>query len=314
MTISPKNMTKKILITGITGFVGSHLAQSGIRQNLSVCGFDLRRGSLSAEYHQGEMTDRKALEDVLKKTKPDVIFHLAGVIKSPDPDVLYKTNLLGTVALFDAIVKTETRPVVVVASSSAVYGAKSGAEPIDETSELHPVTHYAASKAAQEIAALRYFNAEKLPVIVLRMFNLLGPAQSADLACSSFARQIALAEAGGSAEIFTGSLDAQRDFVDVRDAVHAFMLAAEKGKAGQVYNVCSGGAVRIQACLNEMVSMSTRQIQVKVDAGRIQSNDVPIQIGSAEKLKLATGWEPRISLRQSLTDLLDDWRQKIKTE
>lgn len=115
-------MMTKILITGISGFVGSSLAEYALAQNLPVSGFDLRRGSLEAEYHQGEITDRPALEDVLEKTKPGVIFHLAGMIKSPDPDALYKTNLLGTVALFDAIMKNGLRPIVVVASSSAVYG------------------------------------------------------------------------------------------------------------------------------------------------------------------------------------------------
>lgn len=303
-----------ILITGIAGFVGSHLAKYALEQNIAVCGFDLRQGNLAAKYHLGEITDRAALEDVLYKTKPGVIFHLAGMIKSPDPDALYKTNLLGTVTLFEAVLKSSLRPLVVVASSSAVYGSKFGTEPISEKAELQPLTHYAVSKAAQEMVALRYFNAEKLPVIILRMFNLLGPGQPADLACSSFARQIARAETGENGEISTGHLNAQRDFVDVRDAVRAFMLAAEKGQPGQVYNVCSGRAVTIQSCLDEMISMSTCQIKVRVDVGRIQSNDVPIQIGNAEKIRLAVGWEPQIPLRQSLTDLLNDWRQRVKTE
>jgi GDP-4-dehydro-6-deoxy-D-mannose reductase len=303
-----------ILVTGISGFVGQFLAKHALGQNLRVSGFDLRHGELAVEYHQGEITDRSALEDVLRKTRPDFIFHLAGMIKSPVPDELYKANLLGTIALLDSIVKTELRPIVVIASSSAVYGPKSGAEPITEKADIHPITHYAVSKSAQEIAALRYFNADNLPVVILRMFNLLGPGQPATLACSSFARQIALAEVGGSDEILTGNLDAQRDFIDVRDAVRAFTLAANGGTPGQVYNVCSGRAVRIQSCLDEMISMSTRQIKVRVDAGRIQSNDVPIQIGSAEKFRLAVGWEPQIPLRQSLTDLLNDWRQKVKTE
>jgi GDP-4-dehydro-6-deoxy-D-mannose reductase len=164
------------------------------------------------------------------------------------------------------------------------------------------------------MASLRYFNAQELPVIIMRMFNLLGPGQSPDLACSSFARQIAMAETGGGAEISTGNLDAQRDFVDVRDAVRAFVLAAEKGAPGEIYNVCSGRAVKIRACLDVMISMSSQQIKVNIDAGRIQSNDVPIQIGNAEKIKQAVGWSPQISLKQSLSDLLNDWRQKIKTK
>jgi GDP-4-dehydro-6-deoxy-D-mannose reductase len=303
-----------ILITGISGFVGSFLAEYALGQNLRVSGFDLRRGGFAVEYHQGEITDRSVLEDVLRKTKPDVIFHLAGMIKSPTPDALYKTNLLGTIALLDSVIKTELCPVVVIASSSAVYGSKSGAEPITEKADIHPITHYAVSKSAQEIAALKYFNADGLPIVILRMFNLLGPGQPAALACSSFARQIALAEVGGDPEILTGNLDAQRDFVDVRDAVRAFTLAADKGAPGQVYNVCSGRAVRILSCLDEMISMSPRQIKVRAAAARIQSNDVPIQIGNAEKIRLAAGWTPQIPLSQSLADLLNDWRRKVKIE
>jgi GDP-4-dehydro-6-deoxy-D-mannose reductase len=223
-------------------------------------------------------------------------------------------NLLGTVALFDEIMEAELSPVVVVASSSAVYGHKSGEKPISEKADIHPITHYAVSKIAQEMAALRYFNSYQMPVMIVRMFNLLGPGQPEDLAFSSFARQIALAEEGGNAEISTGNLDAERDFIDVRDAVRAFMMVAENGRPGQVYNVCSGHAVKIRTCLDEMLSMSSQQIQVKADAGRIQNHDVPIQIGNAEKIKQATGWTPQIPLKQSLSDLLNDWRQKIKTK
>jgi GDP-4-dehydro-6-deoxy-D-mannose reductase len=305
---------KKVLITGISGFVGSHLTEYMLLHDQHVSGFDLRPGKLPIDYYQGEITDRAAIVSVLHKTNPDVIFHLAGMIKSSDTDTLYKANLLGTVALFDSIMEADIRPVVVVASSSAVYGHKSGEKPISERADIHPVTHYAVSKIAQEMAALRYFNSYGLPVIILRMFNLLGPGQSVGLACSSFAHQIAMAEKHGDTELSTGNLDAQRDFVDVRDAVRAFALAAEKGVPGQVYNVCSGRAVKIQTCLDEMISMSSQQIKVKVDAGRIQKNDVPIQIGNAEKIKTATGWHPQIPLKQSLSDLLNDWRQRIKTE
>jgi GDP-4-dehydro-6-deoxy-D-mannose reductase len=304
---------KRILITGISGFVGSCLAEYALAKNLHVSGFDMRPGA-SAEYYQGDITDRSAVGHVLRKTKPDVIFHLAGMIKSPEPDELYKANLLGTVALFDAIMESELHPIVVVASSSAVYGHKSGEKPISERADIHPLTHYAVSKVAQEMAALRYFNSYQLPVMIMRMFNLLGPGQPADLAFSSFARQIAMAETGSDTEISTGNLDAQRDFVDVRDAVRAFVLTAEKGVPGQIYNVCSGRAVKIQTCLDEMISMSSQQIKVNVHAGRIQNNDVPIQIGNAEKIKQATGWSPQIPLKQSLSDLLNDWRQKIKAK
>lgn len=304
----------RILITGASGFIGSWMAQQLVAEGHSVAGLDLRQTALPIAWHCGELTDRAFVASTLHETQPEIIFHMAGLIKSPEAESLYKANLIGTVSLFEALMDADMRPTVMVASSSAVYGRASGREPIAETTEIQPITHYAASKVAQEIASLRYFNSYEFPVIVLRMFNLLGPGQPANLACSSFARQIALAEADGGGEISTGNLDAQRDFVDVRDAVRAFILAAQKGMPGQVYNVCSGEATAIQSCLDTMISMSACRINARIDAERIQVNDLPIQIGDAEKLRQATGWSPQISLKQSLTDLLNDWRQKIKTE
>ncbi|MBC7879014.1 MAG: GDP-mannose 4,6-dehydratase [Anaerolineales bacterium] len=304
----------RILITGVHGFVGSHLAYHLKSMGGEVFGFDLRATSSDKNFYQGELTDRNKLKQVLEDVKPDIVFHLAGVIKSSQSEILYKANFLGTVALLDQIMESDRRPIVIVASSSAVYGHKSGAKPISERTQLHPLTDYAVSKAAQELAALRYYESFNLPVIIVRMFNLLGPGQPADLACSAFARQIALGELNGQTEIVTGNLDARRDFVDVRDAVRAFELVAERGKAGQVYNVCSGRVVSIRACLDRMIDMSPHQFAVRVDAEKIQKNDVPIQVGSSLKLSRVTGWRPQISFKQSLSDLLDDWRQRVKSE
>lgn len=304
----------RALITGISGFVGSHLARHLLSVGWKVFGYDLRTSDSGNGFFQGELTDRNALKQALDDVKPDVIFHLAGIIKSSQSEVLYKANFLGTVVLLDQVMESDRRPVVVVASSSAVYGRKSGAKPISERMRLYPITDYAVSKAAQEMAALRYYKSFYLPVMIVRMFNLLGPGQPADLACSAFARQIALAELNGQTEIVTGNLDARRDFVDVRDAVRAFGLVAQKGKAGQVYNVCSGRAVAIRKCLDEMISMSPHQFKVRIDAERVQKNDVPVQVGSSLKLNQIAGWRPQISLKQSLSDLLNDWRQRVKSE
>jgi GDP-4-dehydro-6-deoxy-D-mannose reductase len=206
------------------------------------------------------------------------------------------------------------RPVLIIASSSAVYGSGFGRKPITERFKPRPTTHYAVSKLLQEIATLHYFDVFQFPVIIIRMFNLLGPNQSPDLACSAFARQIALADAHGDDEIVTGDLSTYRDFVDVRDAVRAFTLLAEKGKSGQIYNVCSGRAVLMRKCLEIMLSMSPRQFRVRMDAHKVQKNDIPIQIGNAQKLNQLTRWHPEISLKQSISDLLDYWRQKVKLE
>ncbi|MBE0670196.1 MAG: GDP-mannose 4,6-dehydratase [Anaerolineales bacterium] len=302
----------RILITGINGFVGMHLARCLTGMRHTVFGYDRRAAEDEKNIFVGDLADHELFKNVLKECRPDFVFHLAGVIKSAQPEVFYNANLLGTVSLFDGLMRTELRPVVFLASSSAVYGSGFGGKPINERVKPHPITHYAVSKLAQEIASLRYFDAFGLPVMVVRMFNLLGPGQSPDLACSAFARQIALAEACSENEITIGDLRARRDFVDVRDAVRAFALLAEKGKAGHIYNVCSGHAVLMRKCLDEMLSMSPTQFKVRVDAGKIQGNDVPIQVGDASKLNRITGWRPHIKLKQSLSDLLADWRQRVK--
>jgi GDP-4-dehydro-6-deoxy-D-mannose reductase len=303
---------KRAFITGISGFVGKHLREELIRAGWQVYGFDIRPAGENV--FVGDLSDRAALTRAISESKPDVIFHLAGIIKSDDLEMYYKSNLFGTLSLLEAIMQSDLRPKLIVASSSAVYGLTKNVRPITERSPLHPVTEYAVSKAAQETAALRYHYAYGLPVIIARMFNLLGPGQSPDLACSAFARQIALAEISDQSEIVTGSLDAKRDFVDVRDAVRAFALLAEKGEAGQIYNVCSGRAVAIQKCLREMMSQSRKQLSARTEAARVQKNDVPVQVGSFQKLKKVTGWNPRISLNQSLADLLADWRERVKNE
>jgi GDP-4-dehydro-6-deoxy-D-mannose reductase len=300
----------RALIIGISGFVGKHLQEHLLNKRWQVHGFDMR--SSDAKVFIGNLSDHATLAHAIVESQPDVIFHLAGIIKSGDSESYYKSNLFGTLNLLDTVVKMETRPKVVIASSSAVYGLTKGAQPVTERSALHPVTEYAVSKVAQEMAGLRYYYAFGLPITVVRMFNLLGPGQSSDLACSAFARQIALAEITDQTEIVTGNLDARRDFVDARDAVRAFRMLAEKGQPGQIYNVCSGRAVTIQKCLHEMMSQSKKKLAARVDAVRIQKNDVPVQIGSYQKLHKVTGWSPKISLKQSLSDLLNDWRRRVK--
>lgn len=303
---------KRALITGISGFVGKHLRNELIHAGWQVYGFDIRPAG--EKVFVGDLSDRAALTRAVADCQPDAVFHLAGIIKSQDPQAYYISNLFGTLNLLDAVLQMKKRPKVVLASSSAVYGLTKSARPITERSPLRPVTEYAVSKVAQETAALRYHYAFGLDVIIARMFNLLGPGQSPDLACSAFARQIALAEISDQNEIVTGNLDAKRDFVDVRDAARAFALLAEKGQAGQTYNVCSGNAVAIQECLSEMMLRSKKQLSARVDPARVQKNDVPVQVGSFQKLHKAAGWNPRIPLNESLEDLLNDWRERVKVE
>lgn len=300
----------RALITGVSGFVGEYLARYLCSKQVEVYGYDLQPSLVVDKTYIGHVADKALIKLALDEVAPDVIFHLAGVIKSNDPALLYNVNVLGTVSLLDTVIELDKSPVVVMASSSAVYGTSKGSKNLDEGSELHPLTHYALSKAAQEMVALRYFDSYQLPVKILRMFNLIGPGQPAMLACSAFARQIALGEIHGGNEVVAGNLNAQRDFVDVRDAAKAFGVIAEKGKAGQVYNVCSGNLVSMRRCLEIMLSMSPNHFDIKVDSEYFQQNDVLAQVGNLHKINKATGWRPTISIHQSLLDLLNDWRNR----
>jgi GDP-4-dehydro-6-deoxy-D-mannose reductase len=216
------------------------------------------------------------------------------------------------VALLDAVVESGLQPGILVASSSAVYGSGLGRRPITEKFKARPATHYGVSKLAQELAAMHYFTSFGLPVIRVRTFNLLGPGLSPQLACSAFARQIAQAEKNRMlSTILTGNLSARRDFVDVRDAVRAYVLLAEKGQAGQAYNVASGKAVAIQECLDFLLKQARVQVDAVVDPNRVQKDDIPVQAGSVKRLQTTTGWDTEISNQQSLLDMLDYWRQKV---
>jgi len=306
----------KILITGAAGFVGRYLADYLVGDGHTVFGTDQSAQppySALKDFFQASLSDTSALRNIIAETRPEDVFHLAGVLKADLPETYYTVNVLGTVSLFEAIRATGAMPRVVVTSSSAVYGSAMGARPISEGFCTRPATHYAASKLAQEMVALHY-KVNNIPVMIVRTFNLLGPGLSPDLACSAFARQIAMAEAGrGPRKILTGDLRAQRDFVDVRDAARAYGLVAFHGSPGSIYNVCSGGTVSIQDCFNKLLERSRISVEAVRDPARVQENDVPLQVGSAARLNRLTGWKPKIELEQSLADLLDDWREKVKT-
>lgn len=303
----------RALITGISGFVGFHLASHLMDKGWQVSGYDLHPPRVECDFYSGNLSDEMMLKNVVEKSKPDVVFHLAGILKSDSHEELYKVHVFGTISLLDAVLSSGFSPAVVIASSSAVYGAGARRKPIAEKTDLKPQTHYALSKAAQEMVAFRYFHVHGLNAVCVRTFNLLGPGLSAGMACSSFARQIAIAERSGKPSVIsTGNLDAKRDFVDVRDAVRAYELVARKGKSGEIYNVCAERAVSIGECLSILLKQAKVPLEAVLDPAKMQKNDVPIQIGSAKKLKDAARWSPQISLKQSLLDLLNDWRERVK--
>ncbi|MBN1920078.1 MAG: GDP-mannose 4,6-dehydratase [Anaerolineae bacterium] len=310
----------KALITGINGFCGRQLTSFLLQQGYRMVGMDLKPDPVpdAATLYAGDIRDDMFVSEVLEATRPDIIFHLAALTAPrANPEELESVNKGGTRCLLDAVQCSSSAPRIVITSSSAVYGHVLPAQlPIRETQPLRPATAYAASKVLQEREATQAFIGQNLAVICIRPFNLTGPGESEHFVTSAFARQIAEIEAGLRAPIIqVGNLDAVRDFTDVRDAVRAYVLLAERGIPGEVYNVCSEQGVQIRQILELLLELSTRtDIEIRVDPTRLQAADVPIQIGSAARLRALTGWAPTLTLTETLNDLLNSWRQRIYEE
>ncbi|HWN82543.1 MAG TPA: GDP-mannose 4,6-dehydratase, partial [Candidatus Udaeobacter sp.] len=271
-------------------------------------------GPLGLKYHNGDVTDFGFVSRVVSAARPEQVIHLAALTfgrpAGPEDQRFLTVNVQGTRVLLEALLAQGLRPRVLVASSSAVYGAAQD-DPITEDTPIHPQTLYAASKACQELIAQTYQYGGGLEVIVTRAFNHTGPGEHEHFAASTFARQVAAAEAGRTEPVIrVGNLSAYRDFTDVRDIVRAYCAVLERGQAGAVYNVCSGRATQISELLDILLGMAKRPLTTEIDPARLAPADVPYQRGSHERLTAATGWQPAIPLATTLADLLDYWRAR----
>lgn len=313
----------RILITGITGFVGGHL----VEHLMSLGGHELygvsRRGewpaplahlATSAELFPGDLCDTAGTERIVREVRPDWVCHLAGFANTGgsfrDPERAWRENLTATRCLYDAIVASGLRPRVLFVSTGLIYGEPDGPDSVcDESATLKPASPYAASKAAADLVSYQYTRSPALDIVRVRLFNQIGPRQSADYAVPNFARQIAAAEAGTQApEVNVGDLSARRDVADVSDIVATFPLLLEKGVRGEAYNAARGESFLIQDLLDRLVSMSRVPIKVnqKIEPGR--KADTAVARADASKLRAATGWAPRVTLDQSLAGVLNYWR------
>lgn len=318
---------KKALITGISGFAGSFLAEHLVEKNtFTVAGTYLSESSkenvASIGSHlsltQIDLMDHEKVTELIRKEKPDVVFHLAA-LSSPaesfkDPSRTINNNIVGEVNLLEAIREAglmQTR--ILIISSAEVYGVVSEKDlPVDEETKLRPASPYAVSKIAQDFLGLQYYYAHKLPIIRVRPFNHIGPRQAPNFVVSSFAKQIAEIEKKKNPPVLrVGNLNAKRDFTDVRDIVRAYELLIEKGVAGEVYNLGTGESHRISDVLQTLLSLSSVSISVTKDQALLRPGDLPDNVCNRTKITKVTGWEPKISLEQSLRDTLDYWRNII---
>jgi GDP-4-dehydro-6-deoxy-D-mannose reductase len=313
----------RILITGITGFVGSHLADYALtRTDVEIHGIHRWRSRTeNIEHltgkvilHECDIRDASSVRDVLEKVQPGWIFHLAAQSFVPTswkaPAESLATNILGELNIFEAVRRIGATPRIHIAGSSEEYGlALESEQPIKETNPLRPLSPYAVSKVSQDLLGYQYFMSYRTPIVRTRGFNHTGPRRAPVFVTSDFARQIADIEKGRRpAVIRVGNLQAKRDFTDVRDMVRGYWLALEKGRPGEVYNICSGKAYAISELLDLLLSYSTVKVKVEVDPARLRPSDVPNLLGDNSKFVAETGWKPTIPFEQTLRDLLDYWR------
>ena len=319
---------KKILITGITGFVGSHMADYILNNtDCKIYGLKRPNSQLRNIHHikekitllNGDLIDQSSLVNILKRINPDEIYHfgaMSWVTPSWDMPAAYmQTNAIGTINLFEAMKIVDCKAKVLISCTPEEYGdVPEELIPITEKTRIHPINPYAASKAAQDMVSMVYFASYGIPIIRTRAFNHEGPRRDILGANASFAYQIAKIERGLQEPIIrVGNLEAKRNFTDVLDLVKAYFLAMEKGIPGELYLIGSQNIYTMNECLNTLIDLSSEKskISYEVDPERVRPTELKTFIGDFEKFKKLTGWEPTISFEETMKSVLDYWRDFI---
>ncbi|EHL15310.1 GDP-mannose 4,6-dehydratase [Peptoanaerobacter stomatis] len=329
-------MKKRALITGITGMVGSHLCDFLLENtDWDIYGFSRWRSPFDNIEHllkrvnekdrvfieYADLNDMASIITILKKVNPDYIFHLAAQsypkTSFDSPIDTMNTNILGTARLLESVKLLGLKPVVHVCASSEVFGRVSREKlPINEECTFHPASPYAISKVGTDLVGRYYAQAYGITTMTTRMFTHTGPRRGDVFAESTFAKQIAMIEAGLIPPIVkTGNLDSLRTWADVRDAVRAYyMLVTINPIAGEYYNIGGSYTCSVRDMLDTLLKMSTYEgkIEVQTDKERLRPIDADLQVPDTAKFKNHTGWEPEISFEKTMEDLLNYWREKIK--
>ena len=317
----------KVLITGITGFVGSHLAEYLLRrENIEVYGIKRWRSPLSelagivhdVRLIDCDLRDANSVNQVIATVRPDRIYHLAAQSYVPvsytAPVDTFETNACGTINLLEAVRSAKIDPTVHICSSSEVYGQVRPDEiPIRETNPLRPSSPYAVSKVAEDMIGYQYFVSYGLRTVRTRAFTHTGPRRGEVFVESTFAKQIAEIENdSANPVIYVGNLNSIRTFLDVRDICAAYVLATEKGIPGEVYNIGGDRTMSVGEMLHYLLSLSSVKVRIEVDPARLRPSDVTLQIPDASKFKEQTGWKAIIPFETTMRDLLDYWRSQVR--
>jgi GDP-4-dehydro-6-deoxy-D-mannose reductase len=320
----------RVLITGITGMVGSHLAEYILanHSDVEVYGMVRWRSPLDnirdildkVNLVNGDLRDLNSLIKIMQDIKPDRIFHLAAqsyvTVSFDQPADTLETNVIGTTNLMDAVRWANIDPRIHICSSSEVYGQVQKDEvPITEHNPLRPASPYAVSKVGEDMISLQYFLSYGLKTIRTRMFTHTGPRRGDVFAESTFAKQVAEIEAGIKTNpVKVGNLDSVRTIADVRDAVRAYWLLLEKGEPGEVYNIGGEETMTIGDILNIYKELATCEIEHEVDPARLRPSDVTLQIPDISKFQEVTGWKAQIVPRKTFEDLLNYHRELIRKQ
>jgi len=317
----------KALITGITGFVGSHLAEYLLEKNYEVYGsvrWRSKRDNIahlekakSIKLFETDIKDPGSVRATVGEVKPDEIYHLAAQSYVPAswaaPAETLDTNIQGQLNILEAAKEVVRECRIHVVGSSEEYGlVKPDEVPITEDQPLRPMSPYGVSKVAQDLLGFQYFQSYGMNVIRTRAFNHTGPRRGEVFVTSNFAKQMAEIKKGKREPVIrVGNLDAQRDFSDVRDVVKAYHLAVTKGVPGEVYNIASGTARTIRSVLDLLVEISGTKVNIEQDPSRMRPSDVLVLQGSSDKIKKATGWKPAIEFEKTMRDLFEFWLERV---
>jgi GDP-4-dehydro-6-deoxy-D-mannose reductase len=308
---------RTILVTGAGGFVGPHLARALAARDARVVGLGLESapaGVPFADWHHTDLREPAPATDVIARTQPDAVVHLAGQSSAArsfeDPAGTFQANVLGTWNLLEAVRRGAPRARVLVVGSGEAYGPQPEGSRATEDTPFAPVSPYALSKAAADAIAAAHARGHGLDVVRVRAFSHAGPGQGPGFVVPAFARQIADIEAGrGEPVLRVGNLEVTRDLSDVRDVVRAYVALLELGESGAAYNVCRGEGVPLTEVLRRLTAMARVAVRVETDPARLRPADVPWLVGDPARIAQVTGWRAEIPLERTLADVLQEWRR-----
>ena len=314
---------RTVLVTGVSGFVGPHLARALVASGARVVGLGVEPeppvGIPLAGWHVADLREPAAVARAVARVRPDAVVHLAGQSSAArsfeDPAATFEANVAGTCNLLEAVRGGAPAARVLVVGSSEVYGPQPEGSRVGEETPFAPVSPYAASKAeADRLAEASARGEQGLDVLRVRAFSHTGPGQSAAFVVPGFAQQIAAIEAGRAEPVLrVGNLEVMRDLSDARDVVRAYVALLEHGTRGAAYNVCRGEGVKLTEVVRRLVGLARVAIRVEVDPARLRPADIPWLVGDPSRIARDTGWRAEIPLERTLADVLEEWRGRVES-